>query len=50
MDWMRCCIPVLLAGTALAQAAPPAGYYDDVDDSSAEALAASLHDLSLIHI
>ena len=50
MDWMRCCIPVLLAWTALVQAAPPAGYYDDVDDSSAEALAASLHDIIDDHL
>ncbi len=40
----------LLCASATALAEPPVGYYDLVDDSSAEALAASLHDIIDDHL
>ena len=38
-------MPVIVCWSAAVFGAPPAGYYDTVDDSSAEALAASLHEI-----
>ena len=45
MTAFRSFTAVLLGWTAIVMAAPPEGYYDGVDDSSAAALAASLHDI-----
>ena len=42
---IRDLLPVIACWSAAVFGAPPAGYYDSVDDSSAEALAASLHEI-----